>query len=555
MFGFSPESIWRLSLASHRNHLDWLEAMLTHTEFRLFAEWLISEAARIQYDPLETMLDRLIGVPSETVGDEIIGFRSPFYTYYFGNKPQAEHPEAYLTTLEALRTIRDNLREYQPHETLHLPDFLEFIRLHRELGSHITTVRRQHPQDGAINLMTAHKAKGLEFHTVFIVGGIDSAWGERVRSRSRLISYPANLPLAPSGGTYDERLRLFFVAMTRAKQQLIISYALTDELGRGQLEASFLTGTHMVPKHVKASANSSDATQQAELAWHERVTNVPRATMKELLGPQLADYKLSITHLNNLIDLSRGGPAHFLLTNLLRFPQAKSANAAYGTAVHRTLQRAHNHLTATGERRPIEDILGEFVSELHSQHLSPEDEVLFSKKGADSLAAFLRTCYSGFAPGQKTELSFARQGVTIDGALLTGSLDVVTITDNKLTVIDYKTGKPSNEWKGKTDWEKIKLHKYRQQLMFYQLLCQHSRDYAKYTFERGVLQFVEPDAAGRIHALDAHFTTEELADFSKLIHAVWHCITTLDFPDTSEFEPTYKGMLDFEQKLIDKYST
>lgn len=554
MFGFSAESIWKLSLASHRNHLDWLEAMLTHTEFRPFAEWLVNEAARVHHDPLEVMLDRLIGIPSVTVGDDLVGFRSPCYHYYFGEEAQTKNPEAYLTTLEALRTIRDKLREYQPHEMLHIPDFLEFIRLHRELGSHITTVRRQHPQEGAINLMTAHKAKGLEFETVFILGSIDSAWGERVRGRSRLISYPANLPLAPSGGNYDERLRLFFVAMTRAKQQLVLSYALSDELGRNQLEASFLTGTSLIPTRIEANEHAADAVQQAELAWHERLTMVPRSTMKELLGPQLAEYKLSITHLNNFIDLSRGGPAHFLLSNLLRFPQSKSANAAYGTAMHRTLQRTHNHLTTTGDRRPIEDILGEFVTELNEQHLSGEDEAVFRKKGADSLASFLRTCYGDFLPGQKTELSFARQGVIIDGAVLTGSLDVVTITDNQLTVTDYKTGKPSSDWEGSTDWEKIKLHKYRQQLMFYQLLCQHSRDYAKYKFDRGVLQFVEPDAAGRIHALDAHFTPEELAEFSKLIHAVWRCITSLDFPDTSEFQPNYKGICEFEAYLIDKYS-
>ena len=38
----------------------------------------------------------------------------------------------------------------------------------------------------------------------------------------------------------------------------------------------------------------------------------------------------------------------------------------------------------------------------------------------------------------------------------------------------------------------------------------------------------------------------------KLVRAVWHCITTLELPDVSEFEPNYKGVLAFEQWLIDK---
>lgn len=554
MFGIAPESIWRLSLASSRNHLSWLEVMLTHSELKPIAEWLINEAAHIAHDPLEVLLDKLIGVPSETVGDELVGYRSPFYEYYYGKAARESNPEAYLTTLEALRTIRDRLREYHPNDTLYLPDFLTFVALNKSYGAHITTVRQQHTVDGAVNLMTAHKSKGLEFDTVYIIGAVDNNWGERVRSRSRLINYPANLPLAPSGGSYDERLRLFFVAMTRAKRRLSISYATSDEHGKSQLVASFLTGTELSPVLVEPSQDIDTLTHEAQLAWHERITQVPRSTMQQLLAPVLSNYKLSATHLGNFIDLSRGGPTHFLLSNLLRFPSAKSASASYGTAVHRALQKAHNHLSAMGEKRPIEDVLGDFIAELHAQHLSAEDELLYSKKGTDSLSAYLRTCYDDFVPGQKTELSFARQGVVIEGATLTGSLDVVDVSDKKVTVTDYKTGKPSSEWKGGADWEKIKLHKYRQQLMFYQLLCQNSRDFSKYEFDRGILQFVEPDTAGRIHALDAEFSAEELADFSKLIGAVWHCITTLDFPDVSEFEPTYKGILAFEQSLIDNYS-
>ena len=44
--------------------------------------------------------------------------------------------------------------------------------------------------------MTAHKSKGLEFDTVYITGAIDTTWGERVRTRSSMIGYPENLPLA-----------------------------------------------------------------------------------------------------------------------------------------------------------------------------------------------------------------------------------------------------------------------------------------------------------------------------------------------------------------------
>ena len=90
--------------------------------------------------------------------------------------------------------------------------------------------------------------------------------------------------------------------------------------------------------------------------------------------------------------------------------------------------------------------------------------------------------------------------------------------------------------------------------MFYQLLVSKSRDYSKYAFAKGVLQFVEPDQSGVIHDLSLTFTEEELAEFSDLIAAVWHCITTLELPDTSSFEPTLKGIIEFEHYLIDNFA-
>lgn len=248
--------------------------------------------------------------------------------------------------------------------------------------------------------------------------------------------------------------------------------------------------------------------------------------------------------------MSRGGPLTFLANNLLRFPQAKSANAAYGTAIHSVLQQAHNHIAATGKSRPIEDLLVIFEKELQKQHLSQDDFTFFSKRGLDALGTFLNKHYTTFEKTQKTELNFANQNVFVGKAHLTGSLDLVDFSEKSVTVTDYKTGSPSREWKGKSDYEKIKLHKYRQQLMFYELLVKHSRDYAKYDFNGAVLQFVEPDKQGNIHSLSTTFSETELNEFKVLLSVVWNCIITLDLPDISLYEPTYKGMIQFEQDLI-----
>lgn len=554
-FAFAPEAIWRISLASHRNHLTWLEVMATAPEFIPLQEWLVTLASYVPRMPIEEFLDIIMGTPVGQPGVDATAYTSPLYGFYFSHERLANDPESYILALEGLRTIRVHLREFRPNHTLRIADFLEYTALHRQASTGITSIRKQGEQSKhAIHLMTAHKSKGLEFDTVYIVGAHDNAWGERVRGRNRLISYPANLQLAPAGNTYDERLRLFYVAMTRAKHHLHISYPSVGDNGSLLLPASFLVGTSIDTTTHPTPTNRGERTNQALTAWHDYYAHSPSSTMRDLLASQLESYKLSATHLNNFIDLTRGGPTIFLLNNLLHFPQAKSPNASYGTAIHSALQRAHNHLVATGQQRPIEDVLGDFVKELAAQHLSEDDFAAFARKGQDSLSAFLAAHYASFSKSQKTELSFGNQSVEVDGARLTGSIDLVEINGGTITVTDYKTGKPSSSWKGSSDYEKIKLHKYKQQLMFYQLLVGNSRDYTKYEYLGGVLQFVEPDVHGRIHALDVVATAEELAEFCKLIKAVWHCIQSLELPDTSQFEPNYKGILAFEQYIVDKYS-
>ena len=472
--------------------------------------------------------------------------------HYFSPDNLAQNPDAYLTTLESLRTLRQKLRDRSTDAAPTLADFLEFIDLYRSTKTRLTHIRPQASAlCGAINLMTAHKSKGLEFPHVFVVGAIDSAWGEKVRSRSRLIRYPANLQLQPAGASYDERLRLFFVAMTRAKTTLTMTYSQTNDAGSDTMISSFLTDH--TPTIIPAADTPAAQITVAHTDWSTRLSTPITAELKDVLAPTLETYKLSITHLNNFLDVSRGGPQNFLLNNLLRFPSAKSPAASYGTAIHASLQQLHNLLRADHHLPPTERILHYFRTSLEAQHLPPDDFALYLDKGTAALTAFLDAKSSDFHDTELAELDFAHQGIVVGGARLTGKLDVADIDKNNKTIFvtDYKTGKPSHSWKGISDYEKIKLHKYRQQLMFYQLLVTSSRDYGNFTFTGARLQFVEPDIkTGDILSLEDTFSEEALAEFARLVGIVWRKITTLELPDISEYSADYKGMVQFENDLL-----
>lgn len=551
--GYSAHDIWSLSLNSWRNRTLWLESMLTNTTFQPLANWLIEQAKASSVDSFETIIDRLIG-SQEPASDE---FNSPIFKYYFSANNLQAKPDAYLDALEALRTIRDKLREHFVDTSPKLRQFLSFVDLYRQLGANLTIIRhRADHLKGHVNLMTAHKSKGQEFLEVFVIGSIDGIWGEKVSSRSRMIRYPANLPLQNAGNNYSERIRLFYVAATRARDALHISYSASAENGKDTEVASFLSQQKIVDATTVSDIDTM--VENARIDWYGHLVNPITNDLRTLLASFLDSYKLSATHLNNFIDLSRGGPQTFLINNLLRFPQTKSAAASYGTAIHSTLQQLHDNFRINKQSPNAQMALDIFDKQLKDQHLSESDFEIYRDKGHKSILAFLEAKSSSFSQSQATELNFSSQGVIIDEARLAGALDLVDIdkTNKTIFVTDYKTGKPSRDWQGKSDYEKIKLHKYRQQLMFYQLLIENSRDYSNYQFLGGALQFVEPEKqTGEIIHLEQSFSREELEDFRLLIVSIWRSIINLELPDTSNFDANYKGILEFEKHLIDLVKT
>lgn len=550
-WGYDTTTIWQLSLNAYKNRGSWLEQMATLPEFIPFHTWLLETSRLVASEPAEHVIDILTGVPDDTKKQP---FTSPLYAYFFADGKRQEKLDEYIVHLEALRSIRGALREYKPGQKLLLADFIEFIDLHNRLGSSITSLRaRSDSMPAAINLLTAHKSKGLEYDHVYIVGAIDSAWGEQVRSRSRLIGYPDNLPISPSGDSLDERLRLFFVAMTRARSSLHISYSLADSNGKNTLPASFLVNEQWQAVQPNIQSTPETIADQLQQEWYSPYVTLEQPEMKELLAHTLASYKLSVTHLTSFLDVTRGGPQYFLLNNLLRFPKSKHPSAEYGSAIHEALQRAHSHLVSTGMKKPLEDVLQDFEQILGKYNLPEHHYKLYLQRGMSALNTFLALKYDTFNEDQKVELSFAGQQSKVGEATLTGALDLVDFDDAAKTMIvtDYKTGGSSSKWQGKTDHEKLKLHKYRQQLLFYKLMCENSRDYSNYKVTSGVLQFVEPTPGGEIHTLSLELDASELEYMTKLITAVWSRIINCDFPDTSEYEESYKGVLAFEQDLIE----
>lgn len=544
-----PTAVWEISLKAHRDHEHWLETMRSHQSTKDLFEWITAVAGQALHLPLERMIDVLIGTTTLESA-----YTSPLKEYFFSEEERSERFSRYTLHLENLSTIRRRLREHSVEATApKLADFLDFIQSNQEAETRITSYRHIGDDDTAVRLLSAHGSKGLEFDHVFIVNATDPMWGEKASGRNSSITFPQHLRLRQNSGDYNERLRLFYVAMTRARIGLHVSYAAENDAAKETLPAAFLHDNQLPQRHLALDGSAQARQDAAKQQWYAPILSVPTVSQEQYLTPLLKNYKLSATHINNFIDIIYCGPQRFMLNTLLKFPGAPTPSAGYGTAIHTALQRAHDHLRATKSHLPEEDILQEFERCLDRMPLSDDERRHYIQQGSDALRLFLAQKYETFRPTQQAELNLAGQEVKIGEARLTGKLDVVEFdkTAKTAVVTDYKTGNALTSWTKGQDHQKIKAHKYRQQLLFYKLLIENSRDWQGYVMSEGILQFVEPDANGTIHDLRlADVDPDEMERFTRLIGAVWQRIMDLDFPDTSEYSQDYAGILAFEKFLL-----
>jgi DNA helicase-2/ATP-dependent DNA helicase PcrA len=593
--------------------------MLENQATKRIAEFFIELGEQAQHEPLEKILDLLIGAHVQLVQesedeDEEIGeensstvnaklsantsltldsssIASPFKSYYF-SKERFNHARAeYLSFLSSLRVFVRALREYKGkkgvRESLYISDLVDFVDIHEKNGIALNDQSPFANATDAVNLLSSHKAKGLEFDTVFVLSCTDDVWAGR--GVSNKITLPANMPIEPAGDTEDDQLRLFYVALTRAKRNLYLtSYKVKDD-GKESMTLRFLTadnleGTKVVNADEKLKKDilrklyepekgdeetfaSNYAPETHELltaSWLLYHTPPFFGEEESLLKSLLEKYQLSVTHLNNYLNVTKGGPRLFLEQNLLRFPQAKSPSGGYGSAIHKTLERFSIKLKRgsdqDGGRATLEEVIGWFKEYLEHERLSKQDTIQFLERGTEALTKFYEAKQADFSPEDKVEVNFKDQGVLIEGmgsangttAHITGKIDrIIHVGGGRIVVCDFKTGKAKKEWEPKGEYEKIKLYEYERQLLFYKLLIDNSRDYKNvYTVNGGKLMFVEPLPNGQIVELHLDFDEEKLDRVKRLVGIVYKKIMDLDFPDTSMYGEKLEDIIAFEDKLL-----
>lgn len=448
--------------------------------------------------------------------------------------------------LETLNKFFDLAREFSGSmKDAKLSDFLQHLDL---LESHGINPKQKSSsiKEGHVRLMTAHRSKGLEFEYVFVVNVNDKIWGnQKKRELLPLIDGVYNLyekvEKGEDAGNVDsdansEERRLFYVALTRAKKGLYITYSQESSDGRELLPSQFVG--EIKDEYVEFVDTESFVhswPEKQSILFSEKISsNISNdeyfEQMKSFVREKFKSQALSVSALNNYLK----SPWLFFFRNLVRLPSAMNKYMAYGNAVHGAMQDFFN--AARGEKYESQDyLLSHFKNHLEKQNLSSVDAADSLKKGVESLTSWYGE-YEGMW-NLNTRNEFKINGVYLPGTendevpiRLTGILDKLEFeefNENEVVVVDYKTGKPKTEGqvRGTT---KTSNGDYYRQLVFYKLLLKYFAD-GKINMQKGVLEFVEQDTKGGYRKYEFTIPDDDVLDLEEEIRRVSDEIINLKF--------------------------
>ncbi len=530
MWGLEPELLWQLAISNHHDG-DWLQSLLISDEVKLNAigagfTWL---AAQADVEPLAVTLEYLLGLRTTKQ------FSSPINNYFVA--ASAGRANQYFHSLSAIQLLRALVYEFAKNSKPTLAEFIRFIEINKTNGLIVADESPFITGDHAVQLLTVHKAKGLEFDSVYIIDASEDNWQPRKGTRKP----PANLPLQPPGDDTDDFIRLMYVALTRAKSSITIGSYYLNHAGKDVAMSPIIQSAFDVQKVSETDQSVLVEILQQNLRWPD----LSGGQEKIILKSRLESYNLSVTHLLNFLNVAKGGPQYFKERNLLYLPEVKSINLSYGTAIHAALETAQKLINRDAFN--LKKVTDDFAQALASQQPAPAEYQRFLRQGDQVLTKLFNDYDYSMPKGSLPEQDI--KDIYLGTARIRGKLDRVDMIDNSLVIIDYKTGKPLSSFDTKDKTMAVKAHNHKQQLIFYALLASKQPKLSQYQQVEGQMVYVEADSRREL-VCSMTPTAPDKDRLTLLIEAVWQHIMTLDLPDVSHYSTDLNGILDFENDLI-----
>jgi DNA helicase-2/ATP-dependent DNA helicase PcrA len=377
-----------------------------------------------------------------------------------------------------------------------LREFLFYFQHYLEAGGKIEAPLVE-DRARAVQMMTVHAAKGLEFPVVFVLSVASRRFP--CIERKSVIEFPDELrkgPLPPKNIHTQEERRLFFVALTRAQDRLYVSSVVApgkkpstfiDDLLRDpvvtarDIERLAVTSSRPItvtpsPPAIVPSLPSvilSGAKNLALLPSPTSQGEIPRCARNdrspaqhELFGdlselpavhPPIAEWagREPETKPGEKLRLSASSiedyevcPLKFKFGHFLKIPTGAQAALTFGHVMHRSVRR-YFELRARGEAS-FEAVKEFYESSWRSTGFEDEyQEQTYRQTGLEQLRAFVEKQERNEILPQSMETSFS---LDMGEVLLEGRIDQISPltphageSEDVVELIDYKTGKPRSQ--------------------------------------------------------------------------------------------------------------
>ncbi|MGC2112603.1 MAG: ATP-dependent DNA helicase [Candidatus Korobacteraceae bacterium] len=300
------------------------------------------------------------------------------------------------------------------------------------------------PLDDAVQLMTAHAAKGLEFPSVFVArvtsGSFPGNYKESLVEFPQALRKNSTASDDPKTLHEQEERRLFYVSMTRAMDELYLCGKAGRERKQPAPPKTYLRELVSVAAGPLKNAIDFQLLPPAEIVptLHAAAESLPAVSQWTQLPPREDGHVRALSA--SAIQQYENCPLAYKLKYDWRLPEEPSAALQLGSAVHAALKAYFDGVKAG--RAPDEDtVIACFLDELSKAKFDdPVQRGLCEKAGREQLAWFLRSEHAQ-PRGEilETEHSFR---VEIGGAKVKGRLDRLDRVDGGVAIVDYKTGKP-----------------------------------------------------------------------------------------------------------------
>lgn len=432
----SDEAIMNLL---HGPFVGWTNSQVRQT-LDISRELLISFEAALEYQsgsklPAKRLVEQLAAWRRRA---QQLGVSQLVYELVFETGIGQQWADAAGDTPRMVRVFEDLqlwLRHLQQYEQVatdpSLAGYLQTFAQPPEIESEEAT-----GDESGVALLTVHAAKGLEFETVFLIGATAEAWGEHPMGQG--IELPAELTnqglqLPPE----HERRRLLYVAMTRAKRELVISAPVLSSDGRSRRHNPLLSE---VFDHLPVLArNQSHSDRLAKsLADLEQYAPATMAWDQPLMPFETSDGWLELT----TTDIERYSYCayEFYLEKVLKIRMPFGPQVAFGNVLHGLFHDYYQAKLAK-ETLSLKQLQQRLEAAWTDRGYRSQDEAAVARKLAEqTLAGFYQREEQAKRVIRSTEESF---NLVIDEAKLKlrGRIDASFILPAGIEVRDFKTGR------------------------------------------------------------------------------------------------------------------